>query len=283
MGDGPQAFCRTTRLAAGLLWGVAWGSLAHATQEPLLEVGAGVGAIAFEDYRGSNTTHAYPLPVPYFIYNGEFLKADREGVRGRLFDQDWVELNVSGNLTTPVHRDRARYGMPDLKSTLEVGPSLDLHLLKSADARIRLDLRLPVRTAFTVEAPPRSIGWTFTPRLALDVRDPFGAAGWNLGVLTGPLYATRRYDDYFYSVAEPYATPLRPAYQSGGGYAGTQTIFALSKRFPHYWVGAYLRGDSLTGAAFTASPLVERQSYWSGGIGIAWIIHTSAQMVDVAD
>jgi outer membrane scaffolding protein for murein synthesis (MipA/OmpV family) len=273
---------RALRLAAAVLC-LMGASASRASEQPLLEFGLGVGAIAFEDYRGSNTTHGYPLPIPYFIYNGEFLKADRDGVRGRLFDQDWVELNVSGNATTPVRNDRARSGMPDLDSTLEVGPSLDFHLLRSADSRIKLDLRLPLRAAVAVEEPPHYIGWTFTPRIAVDVKDPFGLPGWNLGVLAGPLFAARRYNDYFYSVAEPYATSTRPAYQANGGYAGVQTIFALSKRYPRYWVGAYLRADSLSGAAFAASPLVERDSYWSGGFGIAWLIHTSAQMVDVPD
>jgi outer membrane protein len=153
-----------------------------AKEEPLLEVGLGIGAVAFEDYRGSDTTHAYPLPIPYFLYNGKFLKADREGIRGQLFDQDWVELNLSGNATTPVRNDRARSGMPDLRSTLELGPSLDFHLLRSADAKIKFDLRLPLRAAVTVEASPRYIGWTFTPRFAVDIADPLGAAGWNPGI-----------------------------------------------------------------------------------------------------
>ena len=263
--------------------GLAWAAAAQAKEEPLLEFGAGVGVIGFEDYRGSGTTHAYPLPIPYLVYNGKFLKADREGVRSTLFDKDWVELNLSGNATTPVRSDRERSGMPDLKSTLEVGPSLDFHLAASADRRIKFDLRLPLRAAFTVEALPQFVGWTFTPRLALDVADPWGFAGWNAGVLAGPLFAGQRYNDYFYSVAPPYATAARPAYQATGGYAGAQTIMALSKRFPNYWVGAYVRGDSLSGAAFGSSPLVQRNSYWSAGFGVAWMIHTSTQMVEVPD
>jgi outer membrane scaffolding protein for murein synthesis (MipA/OmpV family) len=262
---------------------LAWAAAAQAKEEPLLEFGLGLGAIGFEDYRGSETTHAYPLPIPYLVYNGKFLKADREGVRSTLFDKDWVELNLSGNATTPVRSDRERSGMPDLKSTLEVGPSLDFHLAASADRRIKFDLRLPLRAAFTVEALPQFVGWTFTPRLALDVADPWGFAGWNAGVLAGPLFADHRYNDYFYSVAPPYATAARPAYQATGGYAGAQTIMALSKRFPNYWVGAYIRADSLSGAAFGSSPLVQRNSYWSAGFGVAWMIHTSTQMVEVPD
>jgi outer membrane scaffolding protein for murein synthesis (MipA/OmpV family) len=280
--DSPRARRRCVSLAAAC-FGLAWITAAAAKEEPLLEFGLGAGAIAFEDYRGSDTTHAYPLPVPYFIYNGNFLKADREGVRGTLFNQDWVEINLSGNLTTPVRNDRARSGMPDLESTLEVGPSFDFHLFASADSHLKFDVRLPLRAASTVESSPHFIGGTFTPRLALDVADPLGFGGWHAGVLAGPLFADRRYNQYFYSVAPAYATASRPAYQATGGYAGTQTITALSKRFPRYWVGAYVRYDTLAGAAFEASPLVRRDSYWSAGFGFAWILHTSKQMVEVPD
>jgi len=84
-------------------------------------------------------------------------------------------------------------------------------------------------------------------------------------------------------VAPQYATKLRPAYQAVGGYAGTQTAAALSKRFPHFWVGAYVRYDTLSGAAFIDSPLVQSRSYWAGGVGISWMIHRSSTMVEVPD
>ncbi len=256
---------------------------AFADEKPLWEVGLGLGAVAFEDYRGSATSHAYPLPVPYLIYRGEFLQADRDGVRGKLFNQDWLEINVSGNLTTPVRNDSERSGMPELRTTVELGPSFDFHLFKSADEKYKLDLRMPLRVAATVESSPKWIGGTFTPRLNLDIVDPFGYSGWNLGLALGPLFADRRYDDYFYTVAAQYATPERPAYRASGGYAGTQSLAALSKRFPKFWVGTYMRYDSLQGAAFVDSPLVQRRSYWSGGIGFAWMISQSSRLVNVPD
>ena len=268
---------------SAVLLAMCWTMPALSKEEPLLEYGLGVGAVAFEDYRGSDTSHVYPLPVPYLVYNGKFLKADRDGVRGTLFNQDRVELNLSVNATTPVRSDRERSGMPDLRPTVELGPSFELHVLRSDDARIKLDFRMPLRAAFTVESSPRMIGWTFTPRLNLDIADPLGFAGWKLGLLAGPLFADRRYDDYFYTVAPQYATTLRPAYQAVGGYAGTQTTIALSKRFPHFWVGAYVRYDTLSGAAFIDSPLVQSRSYWAGGVGISWMIHRSSTMVEVPD
>ena len=69
--------------------------LSYAKDAPLWEFGLGAGAIAFQDYRGSDTTHAYPLPVPYIVYNGKFLKADRDGVRGTLLNQAWLDINLA--------------------------------------------------------------------------------------------------------------------------------------------------------------------------------------------
>ncbi len=245
--------------------------------EPLWEYGLGVGAIGFADYRGADTSHVYPLPVPYLLYNGEFLKADRDGVRGQLFDQDRVDLSLSANATTPVRNNSARGGMPDLRSTVEIGPSLDLTLLRTEDGRVKIDLRLPLRIAYTVEASPHDIGWDFEPRAAVDLADAFGVPGLKLGLLGGPLFQDRRYDDYFYSVAPRYALPGRPAYQAPGGYAGTQALAALSKRFPAYWVGAYVRFDTLAGAVFDPSPLVLRDRYWSSGVAIVWMLGRSGR------
>ena len=107
----------------------------RAADEPLWEVGLGVGALGYDNYRGANSSHVYPVPVPYLLYNGTFLKTDRDGVHARLFNQDWVELKLSFNATTPVGNDRTRSGMPELRPTLEGGISFDFHLLQSDDAR----------------------------------------------------------------------------------------------------------------------------------------------------
>jgi MipA family protein len=250
-------------------------------QLPLWELGVGVGAVSFRDYRGSDTTHAYPVVVPYFIYRGELLKADRNGVKRKLFNQDTVDLNFSLNANTPVRNNSARAGMPDLKTTIEVGPALDIHLWRSPSENYRLDFRTPFRAAFAVGSPGY-IGWEFTPNLNLDVLNAGGLAGWNLGLLAGPLFAARKYNAYYYSVDTQYATPDRPAYQASGGYAGTQMIASFTKRYPKFWTGAYIRHDTLSGASFDNSPLVKSHNYWTAGIGIAWIVNQSARMVSIS-
>jgi MipA family protein len=250
-----------------------------ANLKPLWEFGLGAGILAFNDYRGSDTSHAYPIPLPYFVYRGRILRSDENGLRGRLFNQDRVELNISVNGTTPVRSDSARRGMPDLRPTLEVGPALDLHVWRSADEHLKLNVRVPVREAFTIGPSPRAIGAFAAPNINLDIAQFPGSEGWKLGLLAGPLFAVRSYDDYFYSVAPHYAAPGRPAFAARGGYAGTQTLLSLTRRYPSYWIGGYVRHDTLGGASFADSPLVKTRSYWTLGFGVAWMIAQSTQLV----
>lgn len=256
-----------------------------AEELPLWEVGVGVGAVSFPDYRGSDRQRTHALPVPYVIYRGEFLKADRDGIRGVFFDSERVELNMSLAASLPVDSDGngARSGMPDLQPTIEFGPSLELNLWRSVDRRARVDFRMPLRAAFTVRGGMRHVGMVFTPFVNLDVKDPFGQHGWNLGMLAGPIYGDARQHRYFYDVDARYARPDRPAYRASGGYGGTQFIMALSKRYERFWVGSFVRYDTLSGAAFADSPLVRKKSAWAAGIGMAWVLGQSSQMVNVDD
>jgi outer membrane scaffolding protein for murein synthesis (MipA/OmpV family) len=257
-------------------------ALAQTRGEPLWEAGLGVAGLYFPHYRGSDQSRGYALPAPYFVYRGEFLKADRHGLRGIFFKTDRIDLNLSVGASLPVYSDdnRAREGMSDLKPSVELGPSLDITAWRSADLRTKLDVRLPLRGAVTVESDPRFIGGQFFPHLNLDVQDPAGFGGWNLGLLAGPVFTDARYNRYFYDVARADATPARAAYESpGGGYAGMQFLVALSKRFPKFWVGGFARYDTLRGAEFEDSPLVTSKRYFATGMGISWILGESKQRV----
>lgn len=250
-----------------------------APSPPLWELGIGAGVLAFADYRGADTGQIYPVPVPYVIYRGRRVQADRDGVHGLLLRDRQVELKVSVGATTPVRRStgQARRGMPGLSSTIELGPSLEWHAWRSADARTRLDVRVPATLAITAEAAPKRAGWQVTPRLALDIDDLGGHRGWHLGLLAGPLYGDRDYHQYFYGVAPGFATAQRPAYTAPGGYGGAQLLVSLTRRYPRYWVGAFARHDWLGDAVFAGSPLVRSHSYWMAGAGIAWLLGESAR------
>jgi outer membrane protein len=250
---------------------------------PLWEAGIGVTALNFPDYRGSDERQTWVLPYPFVVYRGEFLQADERRMRGLFFKTDRFELDVSLNGSVPVDsgENSARRGMPDLDATLEIGPSLNIRLAQSANRKTSLELRLPVRAVLASDfSYIRQVGWVFQPNLNADIQDPLGYTGWNLGVLAGPMFAERRYNRYFYAVDPAFATAMRPAYSPGGGYAGTQLIAALSKRFGDYWVGGFIKWDTLNRAAFENSPLVRDRQSFAGGIAVAWILGKSKTHVE---
>jgi len=275
---------RLSSVAMLLLAGLDAGQ-AVAAEKPLWELGVGLSALSFPDYRGSDESRFFAIPFPYVVYRGTFLKADKDGIRGKFFDSDRIELNGSVGASVPVSSDdnRARQGMPDLQPTVELGPSLDIHLWRSQDRRYTLDVRLPARAAVTVMGGMDYVGWEFSPRLVLDVSDVAGHAGWNLGMLAGPMYGSERSHDYFYSVAPQYATADRPAFDAEAGYAGSQFLVSVSRRYRKHWLGAFVRWDSLNGAVFADSPLVRQENYFAAGIAVAWIFKESSKMVEADD
>jgi hypothetical protein len=142
---------------------------------------------------------------------------------------------------------------------------------------MKVELRLPVREAITLERSPRAIGLTFSPNLNLDISGLPGKG--NLGFLAGPLFADQRYHQYFYGVAPEFATAGRPAYEAPGGYAGWRATTAFSRRYGNAWLGAFVRYDNLHGAQFAPSPLVRKETTVTAGFGISWIFATSSQRV----
>lgn len=254
---------------------------AAAEEKPLWEAGVGLATVSFPAYRGSDQRQAFALPTPYFVYRGEFLKADKDGVRAQLFDADRVNVTLSGALSPPAYsRDiRVREGMPDLRANFEVGPQLNLALWESDNRRQELKLLLPLRAAFTLERSPRSIGWVFHPKFNMDFGGIPGLTGWNAGMQVGPLFGDRKQHQYFYGVDSASAAAARPAYQAKGGFAGMQYILGVSKRYDKTWVGAFVRYDSLRGATFADSPLVRTRNYVAGGIAVSWILGESKERV----
>lgn len=247
--------------------------------KPLWELGLGVSGLRLPDYRGSDQSHNYLLPLPYIVYRGTWLKSDREGTRAMLFDSTRVKLDLSFGAAAPARSDTAaREGMPKLPGNIEIGPSLNITLDEEVRKRWRLDLRLPLRAAVTLESSPRYAGATFSPNLNLDLNVP--THGWNIGLLTGPLFANRRYHQQYYEVAPAFATAQRPAYATRGGYAGWQTIGAASKRFGSTWFGAFARLENLRGAVYEDSPMVKRGSALTVGFGLSWVLATSSTLVE---
>ena len=267
-----------TPRAVGLLLCALSSAGAIAEDLPLWEAGFGIAPVTFPDYRGSDHQQAYILPLPYLIYRGESLRVDRQGIRGMLVDLPRLSVDVSLDAAVPVSSDDndARSGMPDLDPVIEIGPSINWALFETANTRWQL--RLPVRAVIATDfTDAEHIGWKVHPMLNISM--PNVAGGWDAGFNVGPLFASEDYHDYYYSVDPTFATAARPAYQASGGYSGTAVLASLSRRFDDIWVGAFVRYDNLSGAAFDDSPLVETDHALTAGLGVAWVFAESSRKV----
>ena len=275
--DGPRepvlTFTRMAMRWTFVLIGLLVGSAR--AEQPLWEAGLGVGGLRLPHYRGSDQAHSLLLPVPYGVYRGQILRANRDGARAVLFDGDRFDFDVSSAVTAPLRSadNRARSGMPDLAPTLELGPNLNFNLARGATWKV--DLRLPARAVFTVQSRPQSLGWTFSPVVNLDVK----WQGWDIGLQGGPVWGTRRFNSYFYDVAPAYANAARPVYTAQSGQGGWRLTTGASRRFGALWVGAFVRADSVAGASFEASPLVKQRSQLGFGLAVSWVFATSDQRV----
>jgi len=244
---------------------------------PLWEVGMGAGVLRLPHYRGSDQAHTWLLPVPYIVYRGQIFKADRDGARAVLYESNRLDFDLSAGASAPTRSkdNQARRGMPDLPPTVELGPNLNFTIARDTDWK--LDLRAPVRAALSVKRDPRLVGVIATPNLNLDLRNVGG--GWNLGLQTALVFADRRFNAHFYDVPVEHATAWRPAYASKGGFGGVQAIAALSRRSGPMWTGAFIKFDSLGGAAFADSPLVRQRQQWSAGVAVSWVFAASSRTV----
>lgn len=251
---------------------------------PRWEVGLGLSTLSLPDYRGADRSRRYVLPFPYVTYRSDRFTADRSGLKAELLDRGRLELDVSLAASVPVRSSGnvARDGMPGLRPTLEIGPQLLADLWRSADRRVLLQAQLPLRYVFQVSGDANDVGLTFNPRLMLDFRDVLGYRGWNVAVLGGPMFATRRHHDYYYSVEPVYATAARAAYRAGGGFGGWQMTLGVSKRFARHWFGGFVRIDRLDGAVFEDSPLVRRRQSVAAGLAFSWIFAQSPEQVKLA-
>lgn len=170
--------------------------------------------------------------------------------------------------------------MPDLDPTFEIGPSLEVLLAENKTSEYKITLTFPVRAVLSTDWKSVSpAGWTFTPRLNVDLYN-IRKKGWDFGLSLGPIFGDQVYHNYYYQVEQAYATPERPAYSAQGGYGGMQCAFLFEKKFKNLVVGLFIRGESLHRADFSESPLLKTDLSFMGGLYFSWIFKESKTLVE---
>ena len=265
-------------LLLALLLGFANVVVAGETEKPLWEIGLAGAVISTPHYVGSDQRYTLPLAVPYFIYRGEFLRADRDGVRGRFLETNGLSLDLDFSFGLPVRNNNdARRGMPPLHLTGQVGPQLNWVITDRDEDK--LSLHLPIRVA--VDTSQTFLGWVTEPSLRYERYDIFPELDKvMLRFEGGLLYASQRYNHNYYGVDPIYATANRPAYTARKGLHSYFLDTALRYKYDEdLSVGVVLKMRTLAPGVNANSPLVRKKLYLSTGIGFVWSFSSSEETV----
>lgn len=248
------------------------------TGKPLWELGVvGVG-VSQQAYPGSAERTNRGLVLPYAVYRGQFWRVDRDTVGLRAIKTPTFELDVgfSGAFGARSADLPARSGMPDLGTLVEFGPRVKWYLGAGPwGSRLRADAAL--RGVYDLSDGLANRGVTFEPRLVMENRS---RSGWNHSASVGFVSGNRRLGDTLYGVAPAYATGARPAYTAESGLVAWRLGVTASKSLnPDWLLFGFARLESVAGAANRASPLVQRRTGASLGLGVSYTWARSTTMV----
>jgi outer membrane scaffolding protein for murein synthesis (MipA/OmpV family) len=241
--------------------------------KPLWEVGVVGLSTTQQAYPGSDQRVQRTLPLPYALYRGQWLRAENNtiGLRAMKTPSTEIDVGFAGSFGSRASESRVRQGMPDIGTLVEFGPRLKLQLGALTLPLVgtgKLQAQFPLRGVFDLSDGFASRGLAFEPELSWGTRT---AGGVSWGVNVGALIGSEKLTDTFYEVAPPFARPGRPAYGAQAGLISLRGGLSGGLRVaPDWFLFAYARVDSVASATNRASPMVQRTTGASAGIGFIW-------------
>ena len=234
-------------------------------------------------YIGSDEYKNYLFPLPYLIYRGEFIQADRDNMRTIFFKNGNFETDLSlwGNPPVPGN-NRARTGMDELDALVEIGPAIRYYFQHDG-RRDALYLKGAIRTAF-------SVGWESGPEihyqglhgsmhLVMKNESLFKDQGMRVSLSSGIHFADSTFNTYFYEVDMEDISQQRPFYSTGGGYSGFSFSGSITRRvLPYLTFGCYGRWDNINGATYDKSPLVGTENNYTIGTMLIFTLAKSRSL-----
>ena len=236
---------------------------------PLWELGGVALGVSQSAYPGADQQVNRALALPYFVYRGDVLRADRDTAGIRAMKTETFELDVgfAGAFGAGTETIEARQGMRKLGTMVELGPRLKWDL-GAGPAGGRLSAEFPARAVLDLSDKAAHRGWSLEPKLTYSNRT---AGGWRYSTSVSAIVADTRLAQTFYEVRSSEATAARPAYRAEGGLVSWRFGTAFSRSLARDWnLFGFARLETVAGAANESSPLVRRSSGASVGVGVAY-------------
>lgn len=209
-------------------------------------IGSGFGFIP--NYPSSKRTDFHYMFFPF--YEGKVLKMDQnEGVRNEILANDHWNIGINYVFNFPVisANNEERTGMPDLNWLVQVGPQFKYHFLRKDRWLFSLfgTIQANVETTFTNTW--KLHGVLFNP--GVRIKYDFKEAG-ELQFRYEFNLSSSEYQQYYYGVAQEYATATRPQYTGQAGwqslivgfiysYSWGNWVAFVSPNYYHYGLGAH--------------------------------------------
>lgn len=248
---------------------------------PLWEAGLFGMGYTQPAYPGADDRASRALVLPYVIYRGKYLRADRGTVGVRALKTPRIELDVGFAASLGSHSSDipVRHGMSDLGTMIEFGPRLKIKLGDISTGSSDTRLQFPLREVIDVSHGFRSRGIAFEPQWVTDTRLP---NRWFISTSLGAMIGNSKLADTFYGVAPGEATPTRASYTARAGLIALRAgLLASHSLTPDVRLFYFMRFESLAGAANRDSPLVRRDYGWSAGVGLALgLAHSEDSAID---
>ncbi|PID75321.1 MAG: hypothetical protein CSB23_04385 [Deltaproteobacteria bacterium] len=254
---------------------------AKADKLPLYEYGLAALGARFPHYRGSDEYSTYVLPVPYFVYRGKRLQANREGVRGIFFRYRNIQSALSLFGTPPVpNENSARRGLSRRDGTVEIGPAVRYFFYQDGEndtlyveSAVRGVLSVGLEDGLDIAGQGISADCT----LVYKNSSLFSEQKIRYHLSTGPLFGDSRFHSFYYEVDSHEATPFRQSYQAGGGYGGWQLSGSVLKEITaKLQVALYGKWLNTSGAVFADSPLARTTDNYVIGSMLIWKLGESS-------
>lgn len=249
----------------------------EAEKKPLWEIGIAAGLLTTPHYMGSDERYLLPLGLPYLIYRGRFIRANRSGIRGLLVNRENFSLDLGLSFGLPVNNNnKARDGMPDLHLTGQAGPRLNWKFSTPEDLP-QFSLHLPVR--YVADIRGKQLGWVTEPSVKIEKKHLGTEKKLSLRIDLGGLFAGQSFNKYFYGVADRFARPDRPAFEAESGFHSYFVkLSSTYKKSKHLSFGAFVQLRDLSQGVADDSPLVRQALDVSAGVGFVWSIWQSEKL-----
>jgi outer membrane scaffolding protein for murein synthesis (MipA/OmpV family) len=255
---------------------LAFAQGATGSAPPLWELGGVALGASQQAYPGADQQVNRVLVLPYFVYRGDVLRADRDTAGIRAMKTETFELDVgfAGAFGAGSEIIDARQGMRKLGTLVELGPRLKVDL-GAGPAGGRLSAEFPARAVLDLSDKAAHRGWSLEPKLTYSNRT---AGGWRYSASVSAIVADTRLAQTFYEVRSSEATAARPAYTAESGLVSWRFGTAFSRSLARDWnLFGFARLETVAGGANESSPLVRRSSGASVGVGVAYTWMRSEQ------